>query len=1202
MDFDRLRDAFPHADPQNWASLPVAHRFCDLADRVGHGTGAALLQWLDLAARCLAPGEVYAEFGAVDGTYAIAALGDDRVGYLIDDGSRADPFGDRAAQLDRVLVDFGWEERVAIARQPLAEVLRDLAANGIEDRFGLVVVHGAADYRSVVLHLLELRPYLAARALVVLLPGDRASLRQGVADVLAVAPQYGLWLDASTSEAWDRAIGLAWDGGSAALPLPLGRGIGSEDGQAEETPVVRAIADLDARDRRAQQSALEAEAIERHQRKRFTEAEAIYLRLTALAPDDPVLWANFGTLYFSMKEYEKALTLLARAARLDPQRALTYYGIGQALERLERLPEAAAAYERAIALDPKHVDALNNLGNLLFHAHRLAEAEDCFRQAVAADPKNFGSFLNLGNVLLEQGKAEAAIAAYERALRLQPRTSDILHNLAEACEQKGDTEQATLHRAHAHFRAGNYDEAVAAFERYLSLAETGKPHAYYNLATCYSHCDREADALATLHRAIALYPDNHSFYFALSFVMTNCGRDEEARTVLAAARDRNPDNLAIRLLHDTLVPSFYTHEEEIGLWRQRFTEGLDDLIAHTRLDTPAARDRALQAIGIRTNFFLSYQGYNDRDLQKRYGDLTHRIMAANYPEAARSLPMPPLADGEKLRLGFVSHEVWSHSGTRWAVGWVKNLDRSRFELYGYHTGSVIDATTQIFRLHFDRFHHHPDNLETVAAQILRDRLHILIFLDIGMHPLTSQLAALRLAAVQCTTWGHPITSGLPTIDYFLSGELTEIPEAQEHYSETLVRLPNIAISYPKPAFPEPTKTRADFDLREEDAVYLCCQSYFKYLPQHDFLLPAIAQRVPQAKFLFVLRFGNPQARMKQLFADRFRAAFARAGLDFDACVRFIPLQTNPSDYHGLLRCTDAFLDTIGFCGGHTTLDAIAACTPVVTLPNHLLRGRQSTGFLTLLGVTETIARTEAEYIDIAVRLGTDGAWRQAIQQRMAAGHDRLYEDRECVRGLAAWCEQVVREKLLAERHSPAAGTKPMLLQVRGSLRGEGNWPEMFGDRANWQVARLSLNPTLPSDLAGSLADLSAIASHSFDALWCDRALERLPAADVPVALSELYRVLKPAGWLAIDTVDLQAVAARIAAGTWDEPIEIPGWGAFLPVELLYGTSGAIAPVQAAAPHQTGFTAAMLENALLAAGFRDVRVTTAGVTLQGCGRS
>jgi len=68
----------------------------------------------------------------------------------------------------------------------------------------------------------------------------------------------------------------------------------------------------------------------------------------------------------------------------------------------------------------------------------------------------------------------------------------------------------------------------------------------------------------------------------------------------------------------------------------------------------------------------------------------------------------------------------------------------------------------------------------VVERILADRLHILVYPEIGMHPPTMQIAALRLAPVQCTAWGHPLTSGLPTVDYYLSSELMEPENEQAH--------------------------------------------------------------------------------------------------------------------------------------------------------------------------------------------------------------------------------------------------------------------------------------------------------------------------------------------------------------------------------------------------------------------------------------
>ncbi len=76
---------------------------------------------------------------------------------------------------------------------------------------------------------------------------------------------------------------------------------------------------------------------------------------------------------------------------------------------------------------------------------------------------------------------------------------------------------------------------------------------------------------------------------------------------------------------------------------------------------------------------------------------------------------------------------------------------------------------------------------TSLGAIVRDRLHVLVYLDIGIHAILTHLAALRLAPVHYVGWGTPVTSGLPTMDDFLSSELMEPDDGQTHYSEKLVR-------------------------------------------------------------------------------------------------------------------------------------------------------------------------------------------------------------------------------------------------------------------------------------------------------------------------------------------------------------------------------------------------------------------------------
>jgi predicted O-linked N-acetylglucosamine transferase (SPINDLY family) len=271
----------------------------------------------------------------------------------------------------------------------------------------------------------------------------------------------------------------------------------------------------------------------------------------------------------------------------------------------------------------------------------------------------------------------------------------------------------------------------------------------------------------------------------------------------------------------------------------------------------------------------------------------------------------------------------------------------------------------------------------------------------------AQLAALRLAAIQCVVWDSPLTSGIPTMDYFLSSELMEPESSQNHYSEELILLPGVGVSFAKPVIPKMilTKTRSDFGLREEAIIYLSCQSIFKYVPEQDVMVAQIAKRVPNSQFVFLAT----NEVVESDFKNRMERAFAAVGLKaIDHCVWMREMDL--LDFWNLNIIADVALDPVDWSGGVTTFEALACGLPVVTLPGSLMRARHSYAILTQLSITETIASDAAAYVDIAVRLGLDQQWRKRVVERMVAGYANLYSDLRSVRALEDFCRRVTKER------------------------------------------------------------------------------------------------------------------------------------------------------------------------------------------------
>jgi len=550
------------------------------------------------------------------------------------------------------------------------------------------------------------------------------------------------------------------------------------------------------------------------------------------------------------------------------------------------------------------------------------------------------------------------------------------------------------------YRQGRYEAAIKHYQRFL-VSQTGDIELYSNLSECLRNLNRIEEAIAILDSGIYHYPTAGQLHFQLVTIFQQNGRTQEAISSAEKATQILQNEYVFQLFKHLTLPIVYNTSDEIIFYRKRFVRELENLIKQTSLKTPEDKINAFRGFSSFTNFYLAYQAHNVVESQSKYANLVHQVMTANYPQWVQSQSMPPLLENGKIRVGYISSYLHSYSGTFWLTGWLRYCNHQQFEIHCYYTGNDPDPITEQFRQYSDRFRHIPHNLEGVCQQIIDDKLHILVFPEIGMDAPTIQIAALRLAPVQCSAWGHPVTSGLPTIDYFISSELMEPENAQLHYSETLIKLPNIGVAYPKPTVGKLNNSRLDFDLREDAVIYLCCQAPFKYLPQYDFILAEIARRVPQSQFIF------PRG---ELLRERLKRAFATVNLDSEDYCLFRTIPTR-QDYIALNLLSDVFLDTFTWSGGNTSLEAIACNLPIVTCPGEFMRGLHAYSFLKMLEVTDTIAQNEEEYIEIAVKLGRDSKWRQDIAQRMSQRQGNLFDDRVCVTALEAFYQEVVLEKL-----------------------------------------------------------------------------------------------------------------------------------------------------------------------------------------------
>jgi len=682
-------------------------------------------------------------------------------------------------------------------------------------------------------------------------------------------------------------------------------------------------------------------------------------------PANAHAYFNLGNVYRDKGQLNKAISCYQKSLELNPNNANAYFSLGMIYQSKGELDEAINCYQKTLLLNSALADVYYNLGIIFQAKGQLDKAASFYQQVIQISPSHADAYNNLGIIQREKGQLNEAISYYQKAIQINPEHAIAYNNLGDAISLKENR---------------RIDDVISCYQKAIEL-DKYLTDAHYNIGNAYKEENRLIEAIAAYDMALKSNPN-----------------------YIKALWARCMSQLSV----------IYPDQSSIQISRELYLKELMNLQSTISLRNPEDIEAAADAVGRHQPFFLAYQGYNDRDLQHLYGELVCRIMSSRHPEFAEHLPMPSCSCGDPLRIGIVSAYFFYHSNWKIPIkGWIENIDSSRFSLYGYHTGKKKDRATELARNCFTRFVKDIYSFEELCRIIRNDNLHVLLYPEIGMDPTTLKLAALRLAPVQCTSWGHPDTSGLPTIDYYLSGDLIEPKDAQEHYTEKLIRLPNLSVYYAPDPVPDAEVSRNMFGLRPKSILYHCCQTLYKYLPKYDEVFPRIAKQAGNCQFLFS-SLPEIESIIEQ-FKTRIFQKFKEFNLDANNYVVFLPA-LDKDKYTALNKLCDVFLDPIGWSGCTSTLEAIDCNLPVVAFPSPLMRGRESTAILTMMGLKETIAASLDEYVALAVKLGQSSEWRREISEKIARNKHIVYKDKYCITVLEDFLDKSVKERLVSKEH------------------------------------------------------------------------------------------------------------------------------------------------------------------------------------------
>ena len=546
--------------------------------------------------------------------------------------------------------------------------------------------------------------------------------------------------------------------------------------------------------------------------------------------------------------------------------------------------------------------------------------------------------MNLGYALLRNGEAGEAVKCLDEAARLSPDAMEIQFYLGLALRADGD---------------------FTAAERVLK-------------------------------RVVGTAPAFSEARHELNKLLYEAGKIDEAQSLLR--QSPVPLSAANRLrLALTRVPPVARSSEQIAEVRSRLNEDLDALLAERpRIGDPHAEVDL-------TMFFLSYHGLPNRQLHEKLA----RLYLAASPGLAWAAPhcAAPRRVG-RLRVGIISRYLSEHSIGRTTRGLVAMLDRQRFELTAIFVPPVArDDYARAIAADASRALVLPGRLDAARNAIAQLELDVLFYQDIGMDPFTYFLAFARLARVQCVSFGHPDTTGIPNMDWWISSERFEPSGAEEHYSERLWRIPEVGTLayYYHPARAFTPKGREQLGLPDNARLYTCPQSLFKLHPAFDALAGGILRNDPQGRVVLV---APRHKGWLDALMERMRETMP------DVLDRLIVLPPMKHElFLSLLAASDVVLDTPHFNGMNSTLEAFAVGTPIVTWPGTLQRMRHTAGMYSAMGIEGLCASSDQEYIRFALEMACDREKRTAYSRAIGEREAALFEDIRVVRGYEAFFEQ-----------------------------------------------------------------------------------------------------------------------------------------------------------------------------------------------------
>ncbi len=619
-------------------------------------------------------------------------------------------------------------------------------------------------------------------------------------------------------------------------------------------------------------------------------------------------------------------TALARAlTKQFPNSGIGWKALGTAYEKLGRIADALPAMQKAAELSPGDTEVLYNLGAIFQGLGRLQEAEDSYRRALRGDNSHVSAHCNLGIILEQKGMLAEAAASYRRALQINP-------GFAKAHSNLGSIFQ----------KLGRLLEAEASYRQALQI-NPAYAEAHSNLGFTLRDLGRALEAEASCRRAIQLKPNFPEAYNNLGITLQDLCRLGEAEASIRHALRLKPDYAKAHSNLGALLNELGNlTEAEVSL-RRSLQINPSDAEVHSNLIF--VMDMAVDSD---TTALLE---------ERKLWNVTHAV-----PLQLKRV-YSNLSDPERLlRIGYVSADFRIHSAAYVFGIMLHNFDRSQFEVTAYSNSTTVDILTRDFQQQVNCWRNIVGLSDEAVDEIIqKDQIDILV--DLSGHSAGNRLLvfARKPAPLQITAWGYAAGTGMSAMDVLFADPVVIPPEERQLYTEQIRYLPNIIGSFISPDFPPVNALPA---LSAKGITFGSFNRLVKNSDQAFGAWVQILQAIPESRMFFKsTSLDDANAR------NRVLSYFTQAGIASERIL--FQGKTSREMHMTALNQVDIILDSFPHGGGVTALEGLMMGVPLVVLRWPTLAGRVSSSIMTTIGLTDWIAESQQEYIELAIQKAKD---------------------------------------------------------------------------------------------------------------------------------------------------------------------------------------------------------------------------------------